>query len=54
LGSGFQISCALSLRTHTLDGIHYVRLLRQECVSQIGRPLNIAGHPLNHVWKFYQ
>jgi hypothetical protein len=29
-------------------------LLRQECVSQVGRPLNIASHPLKHVWKCYQ
>jgi hypothetical protein len=29
-------------------------LLRKECVSQVRGPLNIAGHPLNHIWKFYQ
>jgi len=29
-------------------------LLRQECVSQIRRPLDIAGHTLHHVWKLYQ
>jgi hypothetical protein len=29
-------------------------LLCQKRVSQIGRPLNIAGHPLHHIWKFYQ
>jgi hypothetical protein len=29
-------------------------LLRQECVSQIRRPLHIAGHTLHHVWKLYQ
>jgi hypothetical protein len=29
-------------------------LLRQECVPQIRRPLHIAGHPLDYVWKFYQ
>jgi hypothetical protein len=28
-------------------------LLRQECVSQIRRPLDIAGHTLHHVWKRY-
>jgi hypothetical protein len=29
-------------------------LLRQECVSQIRRPLDIAGHTLHYVWKLYQ
>jgi hypothetical protein len=28
-------------------------LLRQECVSQIRRPLDIAGHTLHQVWKRY-
>jgi hypothetical protein len=54
LGVGLKISCALSLSTQALDGVHHARLLRQECVSQIGGPLDIAGHPLHHVWKFYQ
>ncbi|HEY1843708.1 MAG TPA: hypothetical protein VGH05_02480, partial [Buttiauxella sp.] len=26
-------------------------MLRQECISQIRRPLDISSHPLNHVWK---
>jgi hypothetical protein len=29
-------------------------LLCQECVSQVRRPLNIAGHALYNVWKLYQ
>jgi hypothetical protein len=29
-------------------------LLRQECVPQIRRPLDIAGHTLHHVWKLDQ
>jgi hypothetical protein len=29
-------------------------LLRQECISQVRRPLDIASHPLHHVWKLYQ
>jgi hypothetical protein len=37
-----------------LDRVHHVRLLRQECVPQIRRPLDIAGHPLHHVGKLYQ
>jgi hypothetical protein len=54
LGIGLKISCALSLSTQALDCVHHVRLLRQECVSQIGRPLDIARHPLHHVWKLYK
>jgi hypothetical protein len=52
--AGFQISCALSLGAHALNCVHYISLLREECVSQIRRPLNIAGHPLHYVWKLYQ
>jgi hypothetical protein len=37
-----------------LDCVHHVSLLRQECVSQVRRPLDIARHPLHHVWKLYQ
>jgi hypothetical protein len=37
-----------------LDCVHHVSLLRQECVSQVRRPLNIASHPLHHVWILYQ
>jgi hypothetical protein len=29
-------------------------LLREECIPQIRRPLDIAGHPLHYVWKLYQ
>jgi hypothetical protein len=53
LRAGLKISCALSFRAHALDCVHHVRLLRQECVSQIRRPLDIAGHTLHHVWKRY-
>jgi hypothetical protein len=51
LGAGLKISRALSLRAHALDCVHHVRLLRQECVPQIRRPLDIADHALQHVWK---
>jgi hypothetical protein len=44
----------LSLRAHALDCIHHIRLLRQKCISQVGRPLDIARHPLHHIWKLYQ
>jgi hypothetical protein len=53
LRAGLKISCALSLRAHALDCVHHVSLLRQECVSQIRRPLDIADHALQHVWKGY-
>jgi hypothetical protein len=29
-------------------------LLRQKRVSQIRRPLDIAGHTLHYIWKLYQ
>jgi hypothetical protein len=33
----------LGLLAHALDRVHHIRLLRQECVPQIGCPLNIVG-----------
>jgi hypothetical protein len=54
LGAGFQIACTLSLSTQALDCVHHVRLLCQECVSKVRRPLDVARHPLNHVRKLYQ
>jgi hypothetical protein len=29
-------------------------LLREECVPQVRRPLDITGHPLHYIWKLYQ
>jgi hypothetical protein len=37
-----------------LDCGHHVSLLRQKCVSQIGCPLNVAGHACHHVRKHDQ
>jgi hypothetical protein len=37
----FQIAVVLGLLAHALHGIHYIGLLRQECVTQVGRPLNV-------------
>jgi hypothetical protein len=54
LRTGFQISGALGLRAHALNCGHYVRLLRQECVSHVRGPLDVVGHTLHHVWKRYQ
>jgi len=44
----------LGLCAHALDCIHHVRLLCEKGVSQVRRPLNVASHPSNHVWKLYQ
>jgi hypothetical protein len=44
----------LGFCSHPLDCVHHVRLLRQERISQVRRPLDIARHPLNHIWKLYQ
>jgi hypothetical protein len=44
----------LSLPTQALHCIHHIRLLCQKRVTQVGRPLDVASHPLNHVWKLYQ
>jgi hypothetical protein len=44
----------LSFRTHALDCVHHIRLLRQESVSQVCHPLNIASHPLHHVWILHE
>jgi hypothetical protein len=44
----------LSLRPHALHCIHHIRLLCQKRVPQVGCPLNIARHSLNHVWKLHQ
>jgi hypothetical protein len=54
LWTGFQISGALGLRAHALDRSHHVSLLRQKRVSQIGCPLNVAGHACHHVRKHDQ
>jgi len=54
LSAGLKISRSLSLCSHPLDCVHHVRLLCQEGVSQVRRPLDIAGHTLHHVWKLYQ
>jgi len=51
LGAGFQRAFAFSFRAHALDCIHYVGLLGQERVPEIGRPLNVARQPLNHIRK---
>src|SRR5262245_39999638 len=54
LRTGFEIPCALGFCAHPLNRVHNIRLLRQECVSQVRRPLNIVRHARNHVRKSYQ
>jgi hypothetical protein len=39
------------LCTHSLHGIHYILLLGEKCVAEIGRPLNVLGKPFDHVRK---
>jgi hypothetical protein len=51
LRTGFQGPFTFRLGPHPLDRIHDVRLLREERVSQIGRPLDVSGHSLDHVWS---
>src|SRR5207237_10787253 len=43
-------SFTFSLPSHPLNRIHHIRLLGEESVTEIGCPLDIAGHSLNHVW----
>jgi len=45
---GFQMPFVLRLLAHALYSIHKVRLLSQECISQIGRPLNVVGKPFHY------
>ena len=36
---------------HALHRFHHVVLLRQECVAQVGRPLNVIRQELHHIRK---
>jgi hypothetical protein len=38
----FQVALVLSLLAHPLYRIHYIALLRQKRVAEIGRPLDIV------------
>jgi hypothetical protein len=46
-----QRSSALSFRSHALNGIHYVTLLRQKGVAQIGGPLNVICQEFDDIWQ---
>jgi hypothetical protein len=48
---GLQLPGRLRLRAHTLNSIHHIRLLREECVAQLRRPFDVLGQLLDHVRK---
>ena len=54
LGIRSQISVVISLAAFSLNGVHYVLLLRQECVSQVCRPAHIGSHHVQHRWEWQQ
>ena len=49
-----QISEIAGLASLPLNGVHHIGLLGQESVSEIGRPVHIAGHHFQHGWKRQQ
>ena len=48
---GDQRSFVFGFRTQTLNGRHNVGLLREKCVTHVGRPLDIIRQPFNDVGK---
>src|SRR4029077_16853836 len=46
---GFQVALLLCLLAHPLHRVHHVLLLRQECIAQVRRPLNVIGQALDQV-----
>jgi hypothetical protein len=54
LSAGLQRACALSLGPHALDCSHHISLLRQECVSQIRRPLNVLCERFHDIREWSQ
>ena len=49
LFGGFQVSGVFGLLAHALHGIHHIVLLREERVSQVGRPLDVLGQQLDDI-----
>jgi hypothetical protein len=49
LFSRFQITLILSFLAHALHRIHAIALLREECIAQIGGPLNVVCQPLYNI-----
>jgi hypothetical protein len=48
LAIGSQVSVVVGLFSFPLNRVHYVRLLRQECVSNVGGPPHIGIHHFQH------
>jgi hypothetical protein len=48
--SGLQITFLLGLFPHSLNGIHYLALLRQKGIAQLGRPLNFVAEQFYDRW----
>jgi hypothetical protein len=49
LRAGLQRSRSLSFRAHALNCCHYIILLSEKCVPQIGGPLNVARKSFDHI-----
>ncbi len=49
-----QPAVGLGTRTHSLHGGHYIRLLAQKGISQIGRPTNVAAQQPERIGKGHQ
>jgi hypothetical protein len=45
----FQVALVLGFLAHALDGIHQIALLGQECVAQIGGPLNVVCEAIYYI-----
>src|SRR5580704_2610630 len=54
LRAGGQLSGLLGFCAHSLDCIHYILLLREKSVAEIGRPGNVVIQTLEHVGKHDQ
>jgi hypothetical protein len=51
---GFQITLGLSLGAQLLDGVHDVRLLSQESLTQRLGPIQLFAHHGKNLWKGYK
>jgi len=53
LWSRKQFACLLRRYTHTLNGVHDIRLLRKECITQIPRPGDIFIEPFQNIGEHH-
>src|SRR5580700_10812352 len=51
---GAQFAGRLSLGAHALHGLHYIRLLSQECIADISGPANVGRQSAEHVREDHQ